>query len=197
MNKYIKNALIILGVILVIFILGYYTGRRTFTPQTVTEVKWMKGQTIRDSIDKPIPYKVEVPSDPKYIYVDRVVPGEPPLVDTMAILADCILKRQYAVVLIDNDTVGYFKLYADVQYNKLQNTRYEFTPVIKTTNTVTTVERPAPLFTPFIMTGFNTKNMGSIGGGVFVKDIGVAYEYIHRFGDEKFDAHALKIIYKF
>jgi hypothetical protein len=194
MNNYRK---VIIGIIILIliFLLGYLLGRRTFKPKTITEIKWIPGHTVLDTIEKPTPYYVEVPSDPEYIYIE--VPGQPPIVDTTAILQDWLLKRHYELILMDNDTIGFLKLYADVQYNKLQETRYEFTPIIKTVDNEIQVKQPKQLFTPFVMVGFSSNMIGSVGGGLFIKDVGLSYEYVHKFSDERFNAHALKILYKF
>lgn len=195
MSNSTKKVLLSLIVVLIIFITGYNLGRKTFLPQTVREVRWISGHIIRDTIEKPVPYMVEVPSDPQYIYIEK--PGEPLMIDTNAIIYDWMLKRQYEIMLINNDTIGMCKLYADVQYNQLQETRYEFTPITKIVDTETYTETAPKLFIPFIMAGFSSNMMSSVGGGLFIKDIGISYEYIHKFSDEKFDAHALKLIYKF
>lgn len=180
-----------------ILALGFIIGRLTIPTKTIsnTITEYIPGATIRDSISYPVEVKVEVPSDPEYIYV----PGEPQVVDTLAILADWILKRKYQEVLFDNDSIGKFTLRAEVQYNKLSLIDYDYNPIQRQT-TVTTIKTKEKLFTPFVFLGYNTGNYGSITGGLFIKNFGIAYEGVLKFNDNNLGNqyyHGLKLGVKF
>lgn len=50
MNNY-RKFIVGIVILILIFLLGYLLGRRTFKPQTITEIKWIPGHTILDTIE--------------------------------------------------------------------------------------------------------------------------------------------------
>lgn len=163
-----------------IFILGISLGRCSHEPSDPI-IKYIKGDTITDSIPYPEPYEVVktntvvLPGKIDTVFIDGdtvfVNTGE---IDTAAILADYILKRNYSRVLLDDDTLGYLSVGGSVQYNKLISLHYKFNPITKQIETVR-----EPLFTPFITGTYSTLGYVGIGGGVYIKDFGVQLKYLN------------------
>lgn len=114
MNKSITisiGGLIAVGIAL---FLGYLWGRSSVelpAPKRIVEVKWEKGEIVRDTIDRPVPYEVEIPVDrPVFIPTDTAA--------LFAIWQDYYLERKYALDF-SNDSLGVFKVDAKVSQNKL------------------------------------------------------------------------------
>ena len=192
-----KKTNIILGMI--ILCCGFFLGRCT---DKKTEVKYIKGDTVIDSIPFPFVVKETIPGEPQWltkrdtlwkdstIYVKETV-------DTLAILADWIKKREYQNVLFDTDTLGKLVIYADVQYNQLQKLKYEFTPIQKN---ILTLKKPR--IEPFIMAGVQTGWVPSFQAGIFYKNFGISYDIsIDTYFDNQIRKttyiHGLKVGYKF
>lgn len=171
-----KHWLLILAAVAVIF---FFAGRSVIpTGETVV---YVKGETVHDSIPVPYPVKEYVPSDPELIYRERVVYNDTGRViirevDSLAIVKDYIIKRQYAFNVFDN---GYGSLKVDslnVQYNKLSGFYYTHTPIQKV---ITRTKEP--LFTPFVSGSYNTFDILGIGGGLFYHNFGLEYKYLYQF----------------
>jgi hypothetical protein len=142
---------------------GYFLSERE------PEVKYIKGETVYDSIpyEKLVPYKVEVPTyyslplkrdtvtfrDTSYV---EVVP------DTAYIIADYIKRNTYKNTLFSSDTLGTLNVYTSIQYNKLQSLSYDFTPMFREVRT-------EKQFTPYVLASFNTFNQAGLGIGVVYK----------------------------
>lgn len=165
-KKTIKLIAVIAGIIFAL-LLGIYIGKKTAPVKTITKTEYIQGETIRDSIPYPVPYKVTVPADTlkilqqcikdgiyadlfpeKIKYVTDTVYFEKE--DTTKILEDWATKREYERTLFDSDTLGTFKLNTTVQYNRISDLKYEFTPMIKT---VTTTEYRVRKILPFVGAG--------------------------------------------
>ena len=128
-------------------VIGFFIGRSN-TP-TKEVIKYVKGETVYDSIQIPYPVSVIVPTKP-------VLPVKPDTiiidsveykflkVDTSAIIVEYISRKIYRPILFDNKD-GKIVLNLAVQYNKLDGIGYEFTPIHKETTKI--IERT---FTPFI-----------------------------------------------
>ena len=91
MNKSVTisiGGLIAIGIALLI---GYFWGRSSVelpAPTRIVEVKWTKGEIVRDTIDRPVPYEVEIPVDrPVFIPTDTAA--------LFAIWQDYYLERKY------------------------------------------------------------------------------------------------------
>lgn len=160
--------------------------------QTKEVVRYVKGETIRDTVPIEEPIHVEVPTLPKLpikrdtVYIDniRYITEE---VDTSAIIQDYILTRTYEFNVFNNDTLGMFDVKQKIGYNKLLSFDYIFTPITKQ---ITQLREP--VFTPFITMGYSTNQSVSLGGGLYYKRIGV--EYNMNISNQNY--HTFKLNYK-
>jgi hypothetical protein len=209
---------IMFNVLIVIILLftGFLIGRQTIDDKTKVVTKYIKGETQIDTLYYPKPYKVVEPIDTlsviqqcikdgvyKELWPERVVTEyvEVTKEDTTKIMNDWATKRYYSEILFQDDTKGYCKFDAEVQYNRLRLVGYEFTPVIKT---VTETKYVSKTFSPFVGISFlvnpwdEIKNpMLQLNIGGFVKDnIGLQIMYQRGFKLEN-DFVGGGIIYKF
>ena len=154
-------------------IIGFFIGRSTIKKG---ETKYIKGDTITDTLYIPEPFKVEVP---KYItlptkkdtlWLDSIK-YITEKVDTSAIIQDYVLERTYAFNVFDNES-GTFDAVAKVGYNKLLGFNYNYTPIQKQT-----IITKKELLTPFISGSYHTYKAVGVGGGVFINNLGVEYLY--------------------
>lgn len=156
--------IVILGSITV----GFFIGRSTIN--TKTDIKYVKGETVRDWFPILTPFKVSIPSDPIYKYKENTA-----VVDTAAIINDWIIKRDYKQTLFDNNN-GKLDIDFSVQYNKPFNLGYSFTPIQKQT-TIYKVKT----WQPFISASYSTLNYVSFGGGIFYHNLGFELRYVTDF----------------
>ena len=108
------------------FLIGRYCFQKEPEVKTVTEIKYLPGDTVLKKVEKPVPYAVH----------DTVV--EP--VDTAALYEaweDYHRTRQYALDF-SNDTLGTFKVDAIVHKNELTDVQTTIVPIIKTVETTKT-----------------------------------------------------------
>ncbi len=171
-----KNLII---VFIVGLIIGFFIGRSTIKEG---EVKYVKGDIVRDTVPVPYPVEVEVP---KYIklpmkkdtlWVDKVryITEH---IDTATIIKDYIIERTYSLKVFD-DMNGKLDATAKVGYNKLLGFSYDYTPLQKHV-----IIKEKKLFTPFVSGSYHTYKALGVGGGVFIKDLGVEYLYNVSLGD--------------
>ena len=172
--------------------LGFYIGRQR-EPETIikTEIKYVELPPIHDTIDKPVPYKVVEPADTadvilaciksgKFAELFPKQPGDTVYVtqqDSAAVIKDWATERLYSETLFDVDTLGKCVVDASVQFNRMQNMSYTFTPIQKQTETTTKTTRS---FLPYIGGGLNTSGTFMAQGGMFFKQdagFGVQYNY--------------------
>ena len=188
MKSYIYIALL-----LVVFIVGFFLGKG----QRETEVKteYIKGETVFRTVKVPYPSTVYIPTAYRLptkkdtLYVN----GEPlPIqtVDTARIIQEYIAENTYEFNAFDEE-FGKLDIKQTLQYNQLKTFDYSFTPIYKHT-TVTKKN----LFEPFGSAGINTFNQVSVGGGVFINNLGLEYSYIY---DTKMmlTGHGLSVKLKF
>lgn len=174
----------LIGILLIA--LGFMAGRWTMKP--IERVEYIKGETIHDTIPKPIPYLVEVPADPVLpMKPDTIkVPGEPEyitqVVDTTQIIAEFLKRNSYRETLFDSDTLGTMVVEAQVQYNQLQKLGYTFTPIQKQ---ITTEKRK--ILTPFLSVSANTFGYVGIGGGLYYNNLGFEAKYLTNFQAKGFE----------
>jgi len=170
-----------IGILLIA--LGFMAGRCTTKP--IGKIEYIKGETIHDTIPKPVPYLVEVPADPILpMKPDTIkIPGKTEyitqVVDTAQIIAEFIQKNSYRETLFDNDTLGTMVVDAQVQYNQLQKLGYSFTPIQKQ---ITTEKRK--VFTPFLSVSTNTFGYVGIGGGLYYNNLGFEAKYLTDFQEK-------------
>lgn len=142
---------------LVAAVLGFVLGRLSVTDNKVVEtketVKYIHStNTVTDTVYHPQPYNVYIPADTVYRYLTKFRE-----VDTAAILKDYYLVRQYNLDF-SNDTIGVFKVYADVGQNKLLKANSFIQPIIKNVYRETTVTQyKTKLLQPFVIVGTSPK----------------------------------------
>src|SRR5699024_6114449 len=121
--------------ILIFALIGVIIMMHNCRGEPETKIEYIEGERIIDSVLVPVPYAVEVPSEPEYIYKTKYDTIRE--IDTVEILTDWTLKRKYSQTLFDNDTLGEMTIDLSVQYNQLQSIKYDFKPkqkVITKTN---------------------------------------------------------------
>ena len=182
---------VIIAAAILLFGLGFYIGKKR-EPEVIikTETKYVELPPIHDSIPKPVPVYVKQPADSLNILLALIEEGKyeeyfPERVrdsliyvtkeDTAAVIRDWAAERVYKETLFDTDTLGRFAFDAKVQYNRLQNFDYTFTPVQKQTEiTIRTVRT----FLPYVGAGLDLSGSVMAQGGVFVKqNAGLAVQY--------------------
>ncbi len=177
------------------FIAGFFIGQKTISFEPV--VKYIKGDPIAATISaeqlKPvetIPDKPVLPMIPDTIYLDSLI-YITQKVDTAAIIADYIIKRNYRPILFDNPKLGRLTVNAVVQYNKMDSLDYEFTPIQKE---ITIYKEK--VWVPVVRMSYNTFNQVTFSGGSFYHDLELNFQYIYDFNrNEK--AYGLGVGYKF
>lgn len=127
MNKKVTISVSAIIAIAVALFIGYFWGRSSVelpTPKRIVEVKWEKGDIIRDTIDRPVPVET--------IIRDSIPVPVP--TDTTALFAvwkDYYLERKY-VLDFSNDSIGTFRVDATVNQNKLISATSFIQPNIRT-----------------------------------------------------------------
>jgi hypothetical protein len=111
-------------------------------------------------------------------------------VDTEKIISDFILKREYSFNVFNNEQ-GKLDIKQEVQYNRIQSFDYTFTPI----HIEKTTYRK-PLIMPYLSATYNTLNYVGVGGGFFLKDFGLEYNYLYN-NTSRNTAHQFGIKYKF
>jgi hypothetical protein len=182
---------VIIAAAILLFGLGFYVGKKR-EPEVIikTETKYVELPPIHDSIPKPVPVYVKQPADSLNILLALIEEGKyeeyfPERVrdsliyvtkeDTAAVIRDWAAERVYKETLFDTDTLGRFVFDAKVQYNRLQNFDYTFTPVQKQTETTI---RTVRTFLPYVGAGLDLSGSVMAQGGVFVKqNAGLAVQY--------------------
>ena len=138
MNKKITISLYgIIAIIIALFV-GYIWGSSNIKelPASKTEsvTKWIKGDTIRDtiSVQKLKPYKVTLPSK------DIKIPSSTDTTKLFEVWKDYYTKRNYNLDF-SNDTLGIFKVDAEVSENRLTKATSLIQPNIRTITTKETI----------------------------------------------------------
>ena len=142
-NIVIRRSSIILAILM--FVLGFIVSRLTIGEQEVetkTVIKYKKQPyAVHDTIGRPVPYaEYRDTGSVKYIFL----PGEPIEPDTAAILADYLVRRKYNLDF-SNDTLGVFKVDAEVTQNHLVNAVSTIQPIIRTVETERTIYKQKKL----------------------------------------------------
>lgn len=216
MNKRYTIIVFVASLLLAIGV-GFLLGRGTInTKDPVTTIKYVKGEKITDSIEKPVPYLVLKPVDTLSVIQDCIKKGiyselfpektniEYVIItkeDTSAIVQDWGTKRLYHETLFDIDTVGKCEIDAEVQYNRLSLIGYSYLPIQKETTIITNKVR---LFSPFIGVGVgrahwseNKDWLFNANFGFFIQEkYGVNLQY-NRSLDYKTNYIGASFLYKF
>jgi len=213
-----KQFILTLIIIALLFgVVGFFFGRSTIKTETKTEIVYIKGETIRDSIPYPQPYYVEKPVDtfniikqcvkdsiycelfPEKIITEYI---EITKEDSNAIIIDWALKRMYSDTLFNNDTTGTCIFDATVQYNRISLLSYQFTPIQK--NTITTNYK-TKMFSPYIGAGILIDNdfkdykniMPTANIGFFIKErYGMNLQFAKSFKSNN-NFYGISLLYKF
>ena len=176
--------------IIAALIIGFFVGRANQKEIVKTSIEYLPGKTIYDTIFLSRPYEVIKPVFyPSDKTVEKIIlPSKKDTVwrnnniyisekvDTSKIIEEFATINKYKQVLFNNDSLGKFTLGTDVQYNKLKNVYYEYKPIYKE---VTNYVQKKNTFTPFVGASYNTFNQVGAGAGVFIKNFGVEYKYLH------------------
>lgn len=189
----------LIAVVLILFGGGFYVGRKTIdVPKEKIKTVYIKGKTIVKSsvlTIPPIPILAVFPADTADIIKKCVEDGIykelwpkekeyilPTKEDTLAIMYDWSAKRYYSEKIFDIDTLGTCTINASVQYNRLSELGYEYTPSTKTE--IQTIYR-VKKFSPFVGAGgivglkeAQPHMMMEVNGGMFFNDkYGVQVRY--------------------
>lgn len=179
--------------IIIICVASFFAGRLTIKQQEI--VKFVKGETVVQTIEVPKFIKETIPSLPVLktkidtLFVDRekiIIQT----VDTQALIRDFIAKREYQFNVFNNEN-GKLDIAQTIQYNELQHFSYSFTPIEK--NTIIKKEK---VLTPFVSASYNTLGFTGIGGGLFYHNLGFRYNYMYNMKD-KTSGHEIGIVMKF
>ena len=185
-------------VILILFGSGFYFGRKTMKVKETTKIEYIKGDTVRETIIKPVPELVQTPVDTvdiikqcikdglyKELWPERVITEYVEITkeDTTKIMKDWATKRIYDKTLFQNDSIGTFKVKTEIQYNRLQLMDYTFEPIYKE---ITKTEYKIKTFSPFVGVGYLTNPWDEIrnpiitvNGGFFIKEkYGIQAQYM-------------------
>ena len=176
---------------ILVAVIAFFSGR------SISDVKVIQkeGKTVTDTIysERLVPYEVVTPSDPKLpikkdtIWIDSLHIKEVVMkVDTSKIISEYIKLNKYKAQGFDNDN-GKLEIDAEVQYNTLSKLSYTFTPIEKQVIRQRTV-------VPFITTSYNSFGFIEVGGGTYIKNIGVEAKYVTDFNRNGFE---VGIKYKF
>jgi hypothetical protein len=165
------------GLLLILsaFAAGFFLGRAK--AETKETIKYVKGETTTGSVKTNLlDAKVELIKDIRYLplpywRIDTITMIAE--VDTAEIIKDFMSRRDYEFTAFDNET-GKLDVKQSIQFNQLQSFDYSFTPILKETTRIR-----EPLLKPFISLSYNSANTVGIGGGIFIKDIGIEYKYLH------------------
>lgn len=195
MNNYIKYWPVV--AIIAAGIIGFFIGRANQKEVVKTVTEYVKGETIIDSISYPVPYEVvKVVPDVRYLPSKKdtiKLPGEKIVVvdkvDTAAIVEQFAAENKYRHTLFDNDTAGKLIVNTAVQYNQQKSIGYSYTPVYRVVTK--TVEKKNTV-RPFAAISYNTLQYGGIGGGVFIKKVGIEYKYLNNFKNQTAHEGGLK-----
>lgn len=125
-SKNILIAVLILAICLSVgFFIGYLVfGKTEPVVNRIVEIKWQKGEIVRDTVDCPVPAET--------IIRDSIPVPVP--TDTAALFAvwkDYYLERKYALDF-SNDSIGTFRVDATVNQNKLISATSLIQPNIRT-----------------------------------------------------------------
>ena len=161
-----KNITFTIAIAFIAFLIG-----RASVKKQSNEVVYTKGKTVSGNVHVSLPTKEIQPIEPilphRYIFIDNT---KTEIVDTAKIISDYIAERTYSLTLFDN-MHGKLDITPTIQYNKLTNVPYTFTPIEKT---VYTRQR----LTFFTTLSYNTFNIAGVGVGAFYNNVGVSYKYL-------------------
>jgi hypothetical protein len=164
-----RRCLLIVAALL-LFAAGYYAGCRSVRIVEKTVVAYRDLPPVKVSVN-PEAFRFTVPALPEWIWITDTV-SVAQTVDTAAILADWILRRDYAGRLV-SDATAVIDYSATVQYNRLQSLNLDYHPKQQVVTITRSVQRS---FAPFLLVGANTAGHAQLQGGAFVGKWGFSVE---------------------
>lgn len=203
-------------IVLVLFGSGFFIGRSKIKTKEIITTEYIKGDTIRDTLYYPKPYKVTTPIDTMEIIKQCIKDGiyqelwpekviteyvEVTKEDTTKIVTDWASKRFYNETIFNNDSLGFCSINTEVQYNRMRVLGYKYTPVVKQ---ITETKYVVKTFSPFIGIGYMDNPWDNIrepsiliNGGLFIKEkYGLQLQLMHNMNYEK-DYLSASFLYKF
>ncbi len=173
-----KVGAIIVGIIAVL-ILGIYIGKKITKPKIIERIEYITLPPQNDSVP-PVIIKETVDTaklikqcvrdgiyqelfPEKIVYITDTLEFDK--TDSTKVMQDWATKREYEATLFDSDTLGKCDIKTTVQYNRLGNINYTFTPMQKQ---VTTTEVVTRKFLPYIGGGITTYPSAEIEAGMFI-----------------------------
>ena len=190
MNEMKWKLLFYATIIIGIFVLGFFLGRKTIKePESKIEIQYLPGEKITDTLFLDRPVAVEKPIDTLKIIEQCIKDGvykelwptktiteyvEINKKDTTAVMVDWATKRMYNEILFNDNLNGMCAISTEVQYNRMKLLGYEYTPVTKT---VTETKYVTKFFSPYVGLSY-LKNpwdevvnpMIQLNGGFFIKE---------------------------
>jgi hypothetical protein len=152
-------------------------GRKTV--EYKTEIKYVHGEVVRDTVHFPVPVR-EVVHD-TILLIER---------DTVKTLIDWNTERYYTERLF-NDNRGLLDVSASVQFNRLYDLSFEFVPIYKEIT-----KYKVPVWQLYAGVSYSTFGIVGIGGGLFRNHIGVEYQLQYSFPYSR-KGHLIGLRYKF
>ena len=162
-------------VVLIALAIGFFIGSQAVGTKDI--VKYVKTETVRDTVSVPDPYYVGIP---KYVtlparrdtvWLDSMIYVRES-VDSVALVRDYSMLKKYRIKLFDTPEDGSVVVFPELQYNSLVRMEYERTPVQKEITKM--IE---PIIVPFASASYNTFGIIGAGGGLFIKNVGIEYLY--------------------
>ena len=173
----------LLGGLLLGLAIGFNIGRSAIEPET--EIKYVEGPKQSGSINMEgvLPAfskefdlsNYSVPNLPYYVfkeivkYKDSPNEGLVPFIDSASIARAYFRENHYSFTLFDNE-YGKLQLNQKIQYNRLMNTDYDFSPKVKQI-------RVEKVWQPFVSASYSTLDYIGVGGGIFYHNLGFEYQY--------------------
>lgn len=193
---------------LLIWLFGFQIGREHSEKVIDTKTEYIEGKTIHDTVNNPIPKYINKPIDTLNIIQDcikngiyaelfpnktiEVIKYVPVSADTLAILKDWATTRNYSEILFDSDTLGKCTFNANIQYNRLSDYSYQFTPITKQ---ITITKKKINKLSPYFGIGYMNHPLGQIG--FFINDrYGISAQYQYDLNNSKGQLGILAL-YKF
>ena len=179
-----KIILSLLFVVVISGIVGFFIGRSN---EIETTTKWIKGETIHDTVprEKLVTKYVIVPELLSYVEKkkDTTIITTKPINKDSAIsetVKDWNLERVYKDYLFESDTLGTLEYNINVQYNRIKSFSYNYDPVYKEVT-----KEHKRTFIPYVSASYSTFNIVGIGLGTYYHNLGVGAEYQYNYDLQK------------
>ena len=156
---------------------GFLAGRKTVLYET--EIKYIQGDVVRDTVHFPVPVTEFVHDTIRLVEHD-----------TVRTLIDWNTERYYTERMFD-DGRGILDVSATVRFNRLQDISIANIPVYREVTNYKTV-----IWQPYIGVSYNTLNQASFIAGIYHKKTGIELQYISDF-NRKIKGYGIGLRYKY